>query len=85
MFNVTEESFLLRSLQEVVMVWKVGTGQATFNLSINKGKADLQLGFQLGHADDLHLQQPQQQKQKGMKRQERDRAHALMLIMHLIW
>ena len=76
MFSVTEESFLLRSLREVVMVWKGGTGQASFNLSINRGSADLQLGFQLGRPDEPHLQPQQQQRQKGAKRQERDRARA---------
>ena len=73
---MTEESFLLRSLQEVVLVWKGGTSQATFNFTINKGSADLQLGFQLGQAEDLHLHQPQQQKQKGERRQERNRARS---------
>ena len=73
MFNVTEECFLLRSLREVVMVWKGGTGQASFNLSVKNGSADLQLGFQLGRAQDPHLHQPQH---KGEKRRDRDRARA---------
>ena len=71
MFNITEEGFLLRSLKEVVLVWKGGNGQATFNLSINNGSADLQLGFRLGQPDDLHLQQhTHQPHHKGEKKRK---------------
>ena len=55
MFNITEEAFLLASLKEVVHVWARGNGQASFNLSIKDGQADLQLGFQLGRVADPHL------------------------------
>ena len=48
-------AFILSSLREVVNVWARGYGQATFNLSIVDGFADLQHGFQLGHPNDPHL------------------------------
>ena len=32
--NYTEEAFLQRSLQEVVLIWNRGTGQADFNLRV---------------------------------------------------
>lgn len=54
-FNLSEEAFILSSLKEVVHVWARGNGQATFNLSIVDGFADLQLGFRLGSPTDLHL------------------------------
>ena len=54
-FSITEEAFLLASLKEVVNVWARGNGQASFNLSIKDGLADLQLGFQLGRVTDPHL------------------------------
>ena len=47
-FLITEEAFILRSLKEVVNVWAMGSGQATFSLNIVNGTADLKLGFQLG-------------------------------------
>ena len=55
MFSLSEEAFLLSSLKEVVLVWTRGSGQASFNLSVKDGKADLQLGFQLGQPSDNHL------------------------------
>ena len=58
-FNLSEEAFLLSSLREVVHVWAKGSGQATFNLDIKDGVADLQLGFRLGHPADPHLNQQQ--------------------------
>ena len=36
------------------MVWQRGTGQATYNLQIKDGQANLQLSFQLGKPDDHH-------------------------------
>ena len=54
-FSITEEAFLPRSLKEVVNVWARGCGQATFNLEILDGGADLKLGFQLGRPSDPHL------------------------------
>jgi hypothetical protein len=54
-FSLTEEAFLLRSLREVVNVWASGSGQATFNLNISNGSADLNLGFQLGLPTESHL------------------------------
>ena len=53
--SMTEEAFLLRSLKEVVNVWAMGSGQASFSLNIINGKADLKLGFQLGLPTDIHL------------------------------
>ena len=53
-FNYTEEAFLLSSLQEVVKVWARGSGQASFDLQVTNGVADLKLGFRLGHPADLH-------------------------------
>ena len=53
-FSRTEEAFLLRSLKEVVDVWTRGSGQATFNLTIQDGVADPKLGFQLGRPSDPH-------------------------------
>ena len=77
MFWHTEEAFLLRSLQEVVLVWRRGTGQANFNFQVREGKSDLQLSFQLGQAGDLHLRPPaQNQRYKGPKKKERDRQRA---------
>ena len=76
----TEEAFLLRSLKEVVMVWNRGTGQASLNLSVKDGKADLQLGFQLGQPWDPHLQQPPPQhhhpRTKTSKQKSRDNERA---------
>jgi hypothetical protein len=51
---MTEESFILRSLREVVNIWTRGSGQASFNLEIQDGVADLKLGFQLGKPSDPH-------------------------------
>ena len=53
-FNLTEEAFLLSSLHEVVKVWARGSGQASFNLDINDGAANLKLCFQLGHPCEPH-------------------------------
>ena len=52
---MTEEAFSLRSLREVVNIWTRGSGQASFNLEIQDGVADLKLGFQLGKPSDPHL------------------------------
>jgi hypothetical protein len=49
-FSRSEEAFLLRSLREVTMVWHRGTGQATYNLQIKDGQANLQLSFQQGNS-----------------------------------
>jgi hypothetical protein len=40
------------------MVWASGSGQATFNLNINNGSADPNLGFQRGLPTESH-QHPQ--------------------------
>ena len=55
MFSLSEEAFLLSSLKEVVQVWTRGSGQAFFDLTVKDGKAELQLGFQLGSPSDNHL------------------------------
>ena len=52
---MSEEAFLLTSLHEVVKVWTRGSGQASFNLKVKNGEADLQLNFHLGHPNDEHL------------------------------
>ena len=91
-FHCSEEAFILSSLREVVNVWSRGSGQATFNLSIVDGFADLQLGFRLGHPTDPHLlpdpvhplhlpsdeaNYVQSRKRKnGPARREKDRARA---------
>ena len=91
-FSHTEEAFLLSSLREVVNVWARGYGQASFNLAVRNGVAELNMGFQLGHPADPHLgnlgppvhpeqvpqqqQQPKQPRRKGPARRERDRARA---------
>jgi hypothetical protein len=89
-FSQTEEAFLLRSLKEVVNVWARGHGQASLNLSVKNGFAELNLGFQLGHPADPHYlpthdppvhpepvpQQPKQPRRRGPGRCERDRARA---------
>ena len=67
-FSLTKEAFLLSSLQEVVKVWARGSGQASFNLNIHDGVAELQLGFKLGSPSELHchgppLQEHQQEEQ----------------------
>ena len=54
-FNLTEEAFLLESLHEVVKVWSRGSGQASFNLDVCDGVADLKLCFKLGLPGDLHV------------------------------
>ena len=54
-FNFSEEAFILSSLKEVVNGWARGHGQASFNLGIVDGFADLQLSFRLGSPADLHL------------------------------
>ena len=53
-FNYTEEAFLLSSLQEVTKIWAKGTGEASFNLNILDGVAELQLHFKLGSPCDPH-------------------------------
>ena len=55
MFSLSEEAFLLRSLKEVVLVWTRGSGQASFNLTVEDGRANLQLGLQLGSPSDNHI------------------------------
>ena len=91
-FNLTEEAFILSSLKEVVHVWARGSGQATFNLNIVDGVADLQLGFRLGQPTDPHLPHEQcephhilppdhhpirpRKRRKGPARRESDRARA---------
>ena len=61
------------------MVWHRGTGQASYNLTIKDGQADLQLSFQLGKPEDRHLPLPSQRtrtKVKGQKQKQRDCARA---------
>ena len=57
-FSLTEEAFLLSSLNEVVKVWARGTGQASFDLNISDGVAELKLGFKLGHPSEPHCHPP---------------------------
>ena len=87
---MTEEAFLLSSLKEVVNNRGRGAGQASFNLTVEDGVADLQLNFKLGLPTDAHLhhehgQHPLHQHQeqvqkkkrcKGPARRDRDRARA---------
>ena len=57
------------------MVWHRGTGQASYNLTVKDGQANLQLSFQLGKPNDHHLPLPSQRKRtkaKGKKQKERD-------------
>ena len=54
--SFTEEAFLFSSFQEAVKVWRKGSGQATFSLQIDDGKAELQLSFKNGHPSDLHFE-----------------------------
>ena len=78
-FSLSEEAFLLNSLQEVTKVWARASGKANFNLSVQDGQAHLQLGFQLGLPDDYHLPPPPGAfvpKYKGSVRKERDRQRA---------
>ena len=85
-FSMTEEAFLLHSLKEVVNIWSSGSGQASFNFSVEDGLASLQLGFQLGRPGDPHFSpqdsdhvQPQPQpddlpqEQAGWQQQRRRR------------
>ena len=87
-FSMTEEAFLLHSLKEVVNVWSSGSGQASFNFSVQEGVASLQLGFQLGRPADPHFlpqdsdqvqPQPQPdhlpQEQAGWQQQRRRRRY----------
>ena len=69
-FNLSEEAFLLTSIREVIKVWS-HHGQANFNLSVKDGKADLQLGFQLGHPGDPHLDK-EHQRYKSPAKKEKD-------------
>ena len=88
-FPMTEEAFLLSSLKQVVNIWARGTGEASFDLVIKDGVANLKLGFQLGHPSDPHLPHeqhpsphtqhpagPKQRRRKGPARREKDRARA---------
>ena len=52
-FNFSE-AFLLSSLKKVRKIWGKGTGEASFNLNILDGVAELQLHFKLGSPCDLH-------------------------------
>ena len=86
----TEEAFLLSSLHEVIKVWSRGSGQASFDLNISDGMAELKLGFKLAHPGDLHYHphvledghqhpyrhQPPRRRRKGQARRERDRLRA---------
>ena len=72
-FSLTEEAFLLSSLKDVVKVWGMGTGQASFNFSVVNGKRSLQLGFQLGLPQDVHVLPSSIPQKKGPSRCERDR------------
>ena len=88
-FTMSEEAFLLSSLHEVVKVWTRGSGQASFNLNVNNGEADLQLNFHLGHPNDEHIRHviqpshhpqeeklPQKKRKKSANRLKRDRERA---------
>ena len=91
-FSFTEEAFLLSSLQEVVKLWRRGSGQANFDLKVIDGVAELNLKFKLGHPSDLHCapthnvpppHQDQDQaapvlkkRRKSAARRERDRVRA---------
>ena len=90
-FSLTEEAFLLNSLHEIVKIWASGTGKASFSLDVSDGKANLNLGIQLGHPDDHHpgaqphplfphdqqdVVHPKPRRHKGPKRREKDRARA---------
>ena len=76
----------------MVKIWGRGTGQASFNLTVQDGKADLQLYFKLALLCDAHFHQHQQhpgnapqyqhekasrkKKKKGPSRHEKDRVLA---------
>ena len=55
LFSQCEEAFLLKSVQNVIDMWARGLGQARMNFAVKKGQAELQLFYQLGHPDALHL------------------------------
>ena len=57
-FSYTEEAFLFSSLHEVVKVWARGNGQASFDLKIENGSAQLNLGFKLGNPASPHCDIP---------------------------
>ena len=44
-YNYSEENFLFKCLQEVVLVWRNGSGQASIKVNVNNGETDVQLGF----------------------------------------
>jgi hypothetical protein len=80
-FNQTEEAFFLNCVGEVMKVWASKTGQATLNISVEKGMVDLQLGFKLGLPGDHHLPPQQYPSQtppryKTPARKTKDRARA---------
>ena len=61
------------------MVWHRGTGQATYNLQIKDGQANLQLSFQLGKPDEPYLPPPVPRNRpigQGQKEHDRPRAAA---------
>ena len=96
--SFTEEAFLFSSFQEAVKVWRKGSGQASFSLQIDDGKAELQLSFKLGHPSDLQFEPdvpliPDQDQdyvgqpcrhhhRKGPARREKDRLRA---VKHQAW
>ena len=65
-FSLTEEAFLLNSLHEIVKIWASGSGKASFSLDVCDGKANLSLGFQLGHPCDQHYD-PSAQTPNGVR------------------
>ena len=77
-FSLSEEAFLLNSLQEVTKVWARASGKASFNLSVQDGQAHLQLGFQLGLPTEYHLPPSKTPlpKQNESVRKERNRKRA---------
>ena len=62
------------------MVWRNGTGHASFQLNVKEGKSEIQLGFSLGNPDDAHLLNLHQmpKRQKSPRQQERYRKRAAM-------
>ena len=59
-FSQCEEAFLFKNVQNVIDIWARGLGQARLNFEVKRGRAELQLFYQLGHPEAFHLvPQPQ--------------------------
>ena len=54
-YDSTQEALIYRSLQEIMRIWSRGSGQADLSLSVNDGKAQLNISVSLERPPDSFL------------------------------